>query len=756
VTSRIVPVRPQSVRWLAAAALFAAVVLWPSGGVRAEASCDKFASPLGLDANPGTGLLPFRTVQRLADSLSAGQVGCLRAGTYVGSLSVTRGGTADAPVQIESYPGERAKLVGRVVVQPGAEYVTLWQLDLVGTNPLDAPSPTIEASNVTVADSDITNLHTADCVFVGSSDHFVQNVTIFRNRIHDCGLIPRTYRHQGISVWNAGDTKITRNVIDHNADRGVQLYPNAQRTRLSFNTIDANGQGVQIAGSATLASSDNIVDRNLITNSLAGDNVGAYWPEGAPIGTGNVVRENCVSGGRRDNGDGGVQPRMHGVVVSANLVAEPGYLDAAAGDYDLQPTSDCQEVITDPIWQPFGDDSPWNVPANQKGYPTPDNPYASQFTSWSNHLGISGIPNGGASGTAYAKPIFYAKADDPQYVWTNIRDCARGDIHYGGEPIPLPADAMQASGSDGHLTIVTADRHYAYDMWRADVATKSAACIVRFDLTGEGVPSVRTNNTSARASGAPIIPTTIRAEEAVNGIDHVLGLTIPRASSTYVYPATHSDGDLGPDAVQYGMLFALRADYPVPAGATLGERNIIQALKTYGAYVVDQGSSMGLDADSTHPELWQQSGLYGKSGISVRATDWRLVNVGTASAAAPARPRPRGRRVVLRAAHRSVWVGGKVRLRGKVRGAVRAGARVRFQVRSHGAWRHLRRKPVDADGSFTTNPRLAHKRRAARSSGRRPLVLKQVRLRRGMKVLRIRAVVRGVGRSPVVRVRIRH
>ena len=47
------------------------------------------------------------------------------------------------------------------------------------------------------------------------------------------------------------------------------------------------------------------------------------------------------------------------------------------------------------------------------------------------------------------------------------------------------------------------------------------------------------------------------------------------------------------------MLFVLRADYPVPAGASIGVRNIIQALKTYGAYIVDQGSSFELDADST-------------------------------------------------------------------------------------------------------------------------------------------------------------
>jgi hypothetical protein len=352
--------------------------------------------------------------------------------------------------------------------------------------------------------------------------------------------------------------------------------------------------------------------------------VGAYWADGAPVGSGNVIRENCVSGGPRDNADGGIEPRMDGVVVSANLVAAPDYVDPAVGDYDLQPSSECQEVITDPVWQPFQDSSPWNVPANQKGYPIPDNPYASQFTSYSSQLGISGIPGGGASDTAFAKPIFFAKPGDPEYVWSNLNGWGKGDIRYQGEPIPLPDGAMQASGSDGHLTIVTADRRYAYDMWRADVATKSAACIVRFDLAGEGVPGTRTDATSARASGAPVIPSTIRAEEALYGIRHALGITVPSVSSDYIYPATHSDGNLGPDAIKYGMLFVLRPDYPVPADAGVGERNIIQALKTYGAYVVDQGASMELDADSTHPRQWDLTGLNAYS-LNIRPEDFRLI-----------------------------------------------------------------------------------------------------------------------------------
>jgi hypothetical protein len=413
----------------------------------------------------------------------------------------------------------------------------------------------------------------------------------------------------------------------------------------------------------------------------------------------------------------------------------------------------------DAAWRAFAPASPWNVPAAQKGGIWPSNPFASQFTSYSASLEISGV----APDNKWGKPIFFAKPGDLQYRWTDQNGWGKGDIRYQGEPIPMPDGAHEATGSDGHLTIVTADRRYEYDMWRADVSKRTAETIVRFDLAGGGVPLDRSDNTSARGSGAPVIPTTVRADEALTGIDHALGLTVPSVAGDYLFPATHSDGGLGPNAVKYGMLFVLRPDFPVAAGTSLGERNIIVALKTYGAYVVDQGASMGIDADSTHAELWSQAGMLGDSSMQVHAGDWRLVNIGSASATGPA-PAPKlGRRVLLRAARRSLRVGDEIRLRGEVRGTFAARARVRLMVNSGRRWVRLRQNALEAaleaGGTFSTSAQLGWKtrRKAAASRGGRGkrLALENLRLAHGIRVLRIRAVVDGVGRSNVVRVRVR-
>jgi hypothetical protein len=409
------------------------------------------------------------------------------------------------------------------------------------------------------------------------------------------------------------------------------------------------------------------------------------------------------------------------------------------------------------VWRPFTADSPWNVPAAQKGGISSSNPYASQFTSYASSLELSGV----APDTQWGKPIFFAQPGDPAYAWTDQNGWAKGDIRYQGEPIPMPAGAKQATGSDGHLTIVTADRRYAYDMWRANVSSRSAATIVRFDLAGSGVPGVLTSNTSARGSGTPLIPTTIRAEEAVGGIDHALGLTVPHVASSYIWPATHSDGSSG--SIKYGMLFVLRPDYPVPAAASLGERNIIAALKTYGAYIVDQGASMGLDADPTHADLWQQAGMLGDASMPVHSDDWRVVNVGTAPSSTPPPPPPpppaptptdpgsgsgsgkkctkrRERKGKCQPVHATVAdahvadTGQPAVVQGTVTRPVagKKKRRAKVQVKRHGHWRTIGTAEVRADGTFKLHlPR-----------------------RKGNRKRHVRVIVPGVGKSKTMTVRL--
>src|SRR4051812_46967474 len=62
-------------------------------GARAESpTCDKVAAANGSDSASGTADAPYRSAQKLSDSLVAGQTGCLRAGTYNEDVTVSHGG----------------------------------------------------------------------------------------------------------------------------------------------------------------------------------------------------------------------------------------------------------------------------------------------------------------------------------------------------------------------------------------------------------------------------------------------------------------------------------------------------------------------------------------------------------------------------------------------------------------------------------------------------------------------------------------
>ena len=319
-------------------ALAVGLALALAAPMASASTCDRVAAPTGSDSAAGTADAPFATAGALVASLHSGETGCLRAGTYAEDVTIRTAG-----VTLTSWPGETATLRGRLFVPEGADGVTVSDLALDGRNASNLPSPTIHADDVTFSGNDVTNQHTGICFILGAvgwgDDPVADHTVISDNRIHDCGRLPATNHDHGIYVSHSEGAQIVGNVIYDNADRGIQLYPSAQDSVISGNVIDSNGEGILFSGDDGYTSSGNLVANNVITNATLRADVESWYPTGTPAGTGNVVRDNCLSGTKTiDTGSGGFS-------VLQNLVADPLFADAASHDYGLPATSPCAVLL---------------------------------------------------------------------------------------------------------------------------------------------------------------------------------------------------------------------------------------------------------------------------------------------------------------------------------------------------------------------------------------------------------------------------
>jgi hypothetical protein len=98
--------------------------------------------------------------------------------------------------------------------------------------------------------------------------------------------------------------------------------------------------------------------------------------------------------------------------------------------------------------------------------------------------------------------------------------------------------------------------------------------------------------TSADAAGLPIFPGLARYDEVARGvIDHALRFTAARTRRPYVYPARHyaSSSD-DPSLPPMGMRVRLKASVDI-SGFPKQARVVLQALKTYGMILADNGSN---------------------------------------------------------------------------------------------------------------------------------------------------------------------
>lgn len=249
-------------------------------------------------------------------------------------------------------------------------------------------------------------------------------------------------------------------------------------------------------------------------------------------------------------------------------------------------------------------------PKSDEYYGIPYNVVHSKTLSWQNAL--------------------YTTADtDMDWDPTEESDCAIGAAHQLTSPctgtaatkaqFPIPVTPLVEGGidtdptqpyGDHHLLLLDADNCSLWELYHVYPDAKSG-----WDIFGSAYFDLKSNAlrpagwTSADAAGFPIMPLLLRADEASSGtIRHALRFTIEsnKIRTEYTWPARHLTGN-GTGSMSLppmGQSFRIKSGYVIPSNFNTQSRAIIQALKTYGMYLADGGSSMYIQGEPS--AAWEE------------------------------------------------------------------------------------------------------------------------------------------------------
>ena len=194
--------------------------------------------------------------------------------------------------------------------------------------------------------------------------------------------------------------------------------------------------------------------------------------------------------------------------------------------------------------------------------------------------GPIGIPFIIVPGTQPKVPVsfYYASESDP-----------------GPDPIPAnaPIEGGPKSSGDRHVLVVDQDHCKLYETWssypQANGSWKAGSGAV-YDLRSN---ALRPDGwTSADAAGLPILPGLVRYDEAAaGGINHAIRFTASKTRNSYVWPARHeASSNTNPTLPPMGERFRLKASVNISSFPPV-TRAILQAFKTYGLILADNGSN---------------------------------------------------------------------------------------------------------------------------------------------------------------------
>jgi len=239
--------------------------------------------------------------------------------------------------------------------------------------------------------------------------------------------------------------------------------------------------------------------------------------------------------------------------------------------------------------QVFPADNPWNTAVDQAAVdPSSDRLIASIGLGTTLHPDFGAHWPKGPFGIPYVVVKGSQKKVKVSFTYASESD-------KGKYPIPknAPIEGGSKAKGDRHVLVLDRDHWKLYELFNA----KRVAGTTRWRAGSGAIFDLRSNKlrpagwTSADAAGLPIFPGLVRYDEVKAGvITNALRFTVAETRKAYVSPARHYASDnTSAGLPPMGMRVRLKADFDI-AGFPRQARIVLQAMKTYGMIVADNGS----------------------------------------------------------------------------------------------------------------------------------------------------------------------
>jgi hypothetical protein len=252
--------------------------------------------------------------------------------------------------------------------------------------------------------------------------------------------------------------------------------------------------------------------------------------------------------------------------------------------------------------RPFAPTSFWNAPlANNAPLDVKSNTYVARLqqlvTTYDPYVNT----------TRYSTPVYTVPANQPM-VRVKL-DNVQVPLQQAFEQVPLPANAVPAAGTDGHLVVWQPSSDTMWEFWRLTNQQDGWHTVYGGRITSLSTSPGHYQSPyprwGATATSLPLLGGLMRLSELRAGrIDHALAMALPELrQSAWSWPAQRSDGSsTDPSAIPEGARFRIDPNLDLSRlQMSPIVRQMAEAAQRYGIVVRDGAGSVAFFGEDPTP-----------------------------------------------------------------------------------------------------------------------------------------------------------